>query len=316
MEVLPISQSHNQRIIQLVPKQCDIIYNPKLKKDGTPKKISQNKKSGRSSEVFHLEIKDMMNIVAYFKNKGQWLSYLIFVLSCNMARRVGDTMSLTWENFYNPSTGSFRADLLEIKEDKTDKLANPRINGACRDAINLYVEMTGCDPSKDNYTAPICLQLTGNYKGRVMSQSGYYKNIKKAAKDLNIEYNIGTHSPRKTFGMINRMIHPSDYDSMEILQTIFNHSDAKTTRRYIGITKQKINEYYDDMGKFFTDYIINGKEHTKVEKSPIVSLDINDLRRIIKSAYSAGIDNATETDAISHINAVSEIMEMVGACSL
>ena len=318
MAAIPIEQYNQQvareaRVIYLLPQESQPVKQPKLKKDGTPKKISQNKKKGRSSEVFHLEIEDMKKMISYFRDKEQWLPYLIFVLSCNMARRVGDTMSLTWENFFNPATGNMRADLLEITEDKTDKLANPRINAACRDAINLYLEMTGCDPSKDGYTIPICMQLSGNYKGRVLSESGYYKNVKKAAAALGIEYNVGTHSPRKTFGMMNRMLHPGDYDSMEILQTIFNHSDTKTTRRYIGITKQKVDCYYDDMGAFFNEYIVGGKEYSSVASSPIVSLDTNDLRDIIKAAYEAGKNNASSSDAMVHVDAITNILAMVEA---
>ena len=284
---------------------------PKLKKDGTPKKICQNKQKGKKSEVYHLEIEDMKKITAYFRDNEKWLCYMIFVLSCNMARRVGDTLSLTWENFFNPVTGQLRVNLLEFAEEKTDKLANPKINSACRSAIQLYIKETGCDPAKENYSVPICMQLSGNYKGRVMSESCYYKNVKKAAADLGIEYNVGTHSPRKTFGMMNRMLHPGDYDSMEILQTIFNHSDVKTTKHYIGLTKQKVDKYYDDMGDFFEDYIIGDREYQDVSSSFILSLEANDLRDIIKAAYEAGRTNADNVDVMAHVDAITQLMAMV-----
>lgn len=298
--------SGNARVLYLVPQE-----QPKLKKDGTPKKICQNKKKGRSSKVEHLEIQDMKNIISYFKENEKWLPYLIFVLSCNMARRVGDTMNLKWEHFFNPATGQFRSNLLEIVEDKTDKLANPRINAACREAITLYIEKTGCDPSLEGYMIPICKQLTGNFKGRVLSESSYYKSVKEAAARLGIEYNVGTHSPRKTFGMVSRMIHPGDYDTMEILQSIFNHSDAKTTRCYIGLTKQKMDGYYDDMGEFFTEYITGGKEYSHAVNSPIISVDVNDLRDVLKMAYESGRNNAASNDAMVHVNAITKIMAMV-----
>lgn len=284
---------------------------PKLKKDGTPKKICQNKQKGKKSEVYHLEIEDMKKITAYFRDNEKWLCYMIFVLSCNMARRVGDTLSLTWENFFNPVTGQLRVNLLEFAEEKTDKLANPKINSACRSAIQLYLKETGCDPAKENYSVPICMQLSGNYKGRVMSESCYYKNVKKAAAALGIEYNVGTHSPRKTFGMMNRMLHPGDYDSMEILQTIFNHSDVKTTKHYIGLTKQKVDKYYDDMGDFFEDYIIGDREYQDVSSSFILSLEANDIRDIIKAAYEAGRTNADNVDVMAHVDAITQLMGMV-----
>lgn len=303
------------RIIKFNPNASEKeTKEPKLKKDGTPKNNARdlrNKPKGTSSMVEPLEIEDMKKLMAYFQEKEQWLPYLIFVLSCNMARRIGDTMSLTWENFYNPETGKIRNDLKEIAEQKTDKLANPRINVACRDAIELYIEKTGCDPAKDDYKVPICMQLYGTYKGSVMTTNGYHKALKRAAKNIGIEYNIGTHSPRKTFGKLNRMIHPNDYDSMEILQTIFNHSDTKTTKHYIGLTKQKVDKYYDDMGEFFNDYVLGDREYQFVSDSPIVNLEASDLRDIIKAAYELGGTNANETDAMVHVDAITNLMTMV-----
>lgn len=284
----------------------------KLKKDGTQKKICcYNKQKGKKSEVYPFEISDMKKMTAYFSENEMWLHYMMFVLSCNMARRVGDMLSLKWENLFNPKTGKFRNDILEIQEDKTDKLANPRINSACRAAVNLYIEKTGCDVSKNSYTVPVFLQLTGTHKGCVLSDSGYLKSLKKVARAVGIEYNVGTHSPRKTFGMMSRMLHPGDYDSMELLQTIYNHSDTKTTKHYIGLTKKKIDTYYDDMGNFFDEYIVGEKEYAVESVNPIVSLDTNDLRDIVRTAYEAGKNNADNTDAMVHIDAINAIMQMI-----
>lgn len=316
MAVVSLSQMNSvgiaTQIINFEPdtKESEI-KEIKLKKDGTPKKICSNKKKGKKSEVYHIQIEDMKKITTYFVDNEKWLCYLIFVLSCNMARRIGDTLSLTWNNFFDPVSGQLRADLLEIKEEKTDKLANPRINSACRSAIQLYIEKTGCDPSIDNYSVPICMQLDGNYAGHIMSYSCYRKNLKKAALESGIEYNVAAHSPRKTFGMMNRMIHPGDYDSMEILQTIFNHSDVKTTNRYIGLTKQKVDQYYDDMGTFFDEYITGDKEYQDLSGAPIISLDANDLRDIIKSAYESGKTNANNPDAMVHVDAITQLIAMV-----
>ena len=283
-----------------------------LKKDGTKKRICcYNKQKGKKSEVYPFEIEDMKKMTDYFFSNCMWLHYMMFVLSCNMARRVGDMLSLKWENFFDPRTGNFRDDILEIQEDKTDKLANPRINSACRAAIKLYVEKTGCDVAKDNYTVPVFMQLTGTHKGTVLSDSGYLKSLKKVAATVGIKYNVGTHSPRKTFGMMSRMLHPGDYDSMELLQTIYNHTNTKTTKSYIGLTKKKIDTYYDDMGSFFDDYIVGGKEYNQVSDRPIVSLDTNDLRDIIKTAYEAGLDSGQSKDAMIHIENINMIMQMV-----
>lgn len=295
----------------LFPGQVIVSELPKMKKDGTPKNVQCNKQRGKKSEVYPIQIEDMKKLIAYFAQNGMWQHYLIFVFSCNMARRIGDTLELTWEHVFNPANGQLRNDLMEIIEDKTDKLANPRINSACREAINLYIERTGVDPAANDYKNHIFIQTNGNFKGRVITADGYRKGLKKAAVDLGIEYNIGTHSPRKTFGMMSRMLHPGDYDSMELLQTIYNHSDTKTTKHYIGLTKKKIDAYYDDFGSFFTDYVTGDKVYEDVAEKPVVSLDANDLREIIKAAYKAGADNAENADPMVHIDAINGLMAMI-----
>lgn len=283
----------------------------KYKKDGSPKNTICNKKKGRKSEVYPFQIEDMKRVISYFQDNKMWQCYLIFVIGCNMARRVGDTLSFTWEHLFNPETDKIRTDIMEIVEDKTDKLANPRINSACRSAIELYIEKTGVNPAENGYKNYVFVQTSGNYKGNVLTADGYRKALKKAAAAIGIEYNVGTHSTRKTFGMMARMLHPGDYDSMELLQSIFNHEDTKTTKRYIGLTKQKVDAYYDDMGNFFDDYITGDKTFVETSNTPIVSIDTNDLRDIVKAAYKAGGDNGGVSDPMVHIEAVNEIMTMI-----
>lgn len=306
MTNLAVVKEYDDNIIRLVPKQ-----EVKVKKDGTAKKVCQNKQKGKKSEVYAFEIEDIKKMIAYYEQNEMWLHYLVFILSCNLARRVGDMLALRWINFFNPETGNIRNDILEIREDKTDKLANPHINVACRSAIKKYIEKTGCKPEENDYQNYVFLQLSGNFKGSVLSDSGYLKALKKAAVSVGIEYNVGTHSPRKTFGMVSRMLHPGDYDSMELLQTIYNHSDTKTTKHYIGLTKKKVDKYYEDMGEFFGDYITGDKEYKTVSETPIVSIDTNDLKDIIKATYEAGKNNANDTNPMVHVEAITEIMKMI-----
>ena len=274
-------------------------------------KANNNKKKGRKSEVYPFQLEDTKKMIGYFEDHDMWLHYLLFVMGCNMARRVGDTLNLTWEHIYNPQTGTIRDDILEIEEDKTDKLANPRINSAVKAAIAKYIEKTGVDVTKNKYHEYIFMQLSGTHKGSVITSDGYRKALKKAAEAVGITYNIGTHSTRKTFGMMSRMIHPNDYDSMELLQVIYNHSDTKTTSHYIGLTKQKVDQYYDDMGVFFDDYVTGDKEYQDVSDKPVISIEVSDLRDIIAMAYSEGQRNANATEASIHIEAINEIMGLV-----
>lgn len=283
----------------------------KLKLDGTPKIICQNKLKGRKSEVYAFEVEDLKKILAYFRDLKMWNHYLLLILGLNMARRIGDTLSLRWENFYNPKSGTIRDHILEIREDKTDKLANPRINSACKDAIALYIHETGCNPSENAYKNPVFMQISGTHRGAVLSDDGHRKALKKAAEAVGITYNVGTHSARKTFGMISRMLHPGDYDSMELLQTIYNHSDTKTTKNYIGLTKKKVDRYYDDIGDFCGDYIMGDKQYQGNINSPILHIASSDLRDIIRLAYKSGMDNCGRQDDMVHVDAMSNLIGMI-----
>ena len=265
-----------------------------------PKPVN-NKKKGKKSEVYPLEVEDAKKLLNWFAENDMWTHYLALTVGINMARRIGDTLNLTWEHFYDPITGDFRYEIMEIVEDKTDKMANPFINNAVKEAIKLYVEKTGCDVTANNYRNPVFMQLTGTHKGNVVTADAHRKALKRGAEAVGIKYNIGTHSARKTFGKISRMIHPNDYDSMEILQSVFNHSDAKTTRHYIGLTKEKVNQYYNDIGTFFGDYVTGDKAFKGEENKPTVTLEWADLRGVL----------AMLTDNVDDLNAAIELIEQL-----
>lgn len=269
----------------------------------------KSKNRGKKREVYPFQPADVKKMIEYFESNEKWIHYLLFVLSCNMARRVSDNLSLQWFNFFDDN-GEFREDLLEIEEEKTKKLANPHINSAVRKAIILYLEKMNFDPSKNNYKDYVFMQLSGTHKGHILTQDASLKAIKDAAKKCGITYNVGNHSTRKTFGMINRMLHPNDYDSMQILQEIYNHSSESMTMRYIGLTKSKADKYYDDMGEFFTDSIF-GKNEMIIDNAPVVTIATSDLRDIIKMAYDEGMKNHSETDYNVHVDTINAIMDMI-----
>lgn len=269
-----------------------------------------NKAKGKKSEVYALKIEDVKKIFDYFEENQLWQYQLMFSLQIFMGRRAGDTLSLKWKDFFNPANGNFY-DNIEIVEQKTEKIATPRIAEPCREFLLSYIEHMGIDPSKNNYENPIFLQTTGNYKGRVVKVDSYRKVLKRAGEAVGIPYNIGTHSARKFFGMMCKVLHPNDPRSTEVLQTILNHSSAKITLRYIGLEKEYIDKYYDDMGEFYKNYIIGDGKCEFQNDTPVVYIDSNSLRDILQQAYQAGLDNAGNADPKIHLVAFNEIMGLV-----
>lgn len=259
-----------------------------------------NKKRGESSEVFAFKPDDLHAMIHALADSESWTVYLLFVLQNNLARRVGDMLTLTWSDFFTPS-GNRRESVRAFAEEKTGKMTSPHINQAAWDSIALYCDKTGCDPSEDGYTKPVFLQLSGTHKGKCLSYDGYRKAIKRAAAAIGIEYNVGTHSARKTFGAVTRELHPNDANTMTLISAHLNHSSEAVTRRYIGQTKKDVDELVDDFGKFFTRYAVGDETFTEVAEKPVISLECADLRDLLRIAFQAGRDGADEADAMSEL---------------
>lgn len=263
-----------------------------LKKDGAPKKaVGNNKKKGVSSRVEHIHPNDVPKILNYLMENELWYAYLEFVLELNTARRVIDILNLKWGQLIDVNTGKVK-ERFETKEKKTSKLATPFINKYARDAIELFIRKVKVDPAKNNYGEKVFLQIGGNYAGRTISSSAILKQLKKAAASCGITYNVGTHSARKTFGMLTRNLHPGDPNAMQVLQEILNHSDEKTTRNYIGLTDEVMHQYYDDIGSFCMEYG-SGEKEFKPDGKTVVAIEYSDLRTLLTNAYTMGQKNTS-----------------------
>lgn len=283
----------------------------RLKKDGTPKQIVNNKRVGEKSEVYAFNAEDAHKVLHYFADRQMWIHYLMFVAQTCIARRNGDMLSLRWKNFYNPDTGRLRSDMLEIREEKTGKYASPHISEALKDAITLYIEKTGCDPSENNYENPVFMQLSGTHKGRVMSYDGCRKAVKKAAQAVGIDYNVATHSMRKTFGATALKLNPNDPRALEMVSGFYNHANTRVTEAYTGRTKETVDGLVDEIGDFMTRYVVGDEQFSIKGDSPVIAIDSGDLRAILQLAYESGRENADCNDPMKHIQAFASIMEMV-----
>ena len=90
---------------------------------------------------------------------------------------------------------------------------------------------------------------------------------------------------------------------------MFGHSDQKVTRRYIGITKSKIDKYSDDVGRVFTEFIDGDRNKQNIDNKYIVSLSTPDLRSIIMMAVEEGSKCNSEKDKMETINNVLSYAE-------
>lgn len=127
----------------------------------------------------------------------------------------------------------------------------------------------------------------------------YRKKLKKAVEDVGIQYQVSSHSLRKSFGYWIHKTHPFDPDCLLSLQKLFNHSDLQTTINYIGLTEEKNRQLINDHGEFIHN-VLAGKGDEIVRNMPVISLKSDDFGKIIRmltddvGKYQKAIDMANQ----------------------
>jgi len=183
-------------------------------------------------------VKDISKIKQYLIGKPNKRDYMLFVLGINVGLRAGDLLSIRIKDvMHNGKT----ADTVRIKEEKTGKLREFTLNKSAKDVIKLYLDSL---PSYNDEDA----LFRSNKGGGSITVEYAHSIIKKTLRELNIKGNYGTHSLRKTFAYHtyanNIKTNPA---IVETLQKILNHSSSAVTLRYIGITKEVINDVYESL---------------------------------------------------------------------
>jgi len=153
--------------------------------------------------------------------RQNYRDYLLFDLGINIGLRISDLLQLKVKDVKNNYE-------INLKEKKTGKRNNPRINARLQEELNEYV--TGMNEKE---------YLFQSRKGdnKPISRVQAYRVLKKAGKEIG-QQKVGTHTLRKTFGYH----HYKKNKDVALLQRIFNHSSPSITLDYIGITQDEINE--------------------------------------------------------------------------
>ena len=80
-----------------------------------------------------------------------------------------------------------------------------------------------------------------NYKGEEMSRQGFFKYIKKLAKDNGIEKEISPHTIRHSFA--THLLEGGT--DLRIVQELLGHEDISTTQIYTHLDKSRLKDMYD-----------------------------------------------------------------------
>lgn len=157
---------------------------------------------------------------------------LLISLGSFWGLRISDLLGLKWEEILN-------VDTLTIIEKKTKKQRTIKINDQLKKHISAcYKHIQPLSPNGYIFTSQ---------KGTVFS----IQRINIVFKEIRVKYNLkiknfSTHSMRKTFG---RQVYNNAGNNAELalvkLSELFNHSDIRTTRKYLGLRSEELMEAYD-----------------------------------------------------------------------
>lgn len=190
-----------------------------------------------------LKPKDIDRAKNYFLNQSgmryknchlNYRNYALFVFGINTGRRISDLITLRVQDII--SSDGVVKDYWRIRsEKKTKKPATVFVNQAAKEAIALYLNQLSSINMSD-------FVFTGYRSETHLTRSGAWKIIKKCQEALNLDYNIGTHSLRKTFATESIRKNPDD---IILLQKALNHSDLKITHEYICQTRDQLRSFYE-----------------------------------------------------------------------
>ena len=148
--------------------------------------------------------------------------FLIFTVGTNCGLRISDILSLNVKDVKDKS-------YIDITEKKTKKTKKIPVNETLKSLIEDFIK-------NRNENEPLFLSYLNNR----MERTQCYRIINKTYKKAGVNYKIGTHTLRKTFGYH----HYKKFKDVAILQKIFNHSAPGITLRYIGIDQDTIDKSY------------------------------------------------------------------------
>ena len=110
------------------------------------------------------------------------------------------------------------------------------------DIATHYVELYLNDYRKGMLKGYICDKLFLNNHGKAMTRQGFFKILKKLAKEKDIKTEFSPHTLRHSFAT-----HLLEYGAdLRSIQELLGHQDISTTQIYTHITNNKIRDEYDN----------------------------------------------------------------------
>lgn len=182
-------------------------------------------------------------LVSYFLNHSL-RDYALFIFGIYTGRRIADIVKLNVRDIAYIDTRSrfCIVDRLKIREKKTGKFIDMILHPYARRALKKYLKRRlksapsmGAVLNEPLFMSQKARWSDGQFR---ITQQHAWRILTSAARTCGLNYKIGTHSLRKTFGY---MLYSSGAD-IELIQRLLNHSSPAITLSYIGITQDDMDE--------------------------------------------------------------------------
>jgi len=187
----------------------------------------------RQTTTSGMDWNTMLGLQQRLRRDKLYKDYLLITLGCYFGLRIGDLLSLKWVDIL------YKEDFT-LTEQKTKKNRVITINRNVTEA--LIVCSTELKIKEPHILSGY---IFANRWGDKMTVSYINKRLKFLSSKYQIKLkNPSSHTLRKTFG--KRVFESDDRSERALvyLSEIFSHNSISTTRKYIGITQEKINNIY------------------------------------------------------------------------
>lgn len=189
---------------------------------------------GQSTTADYLSIEDFNRLVEGLRRDGKYIWEAYCRLSFCTALRIGDVLKLTWEDVLSKK--------VNVIEQKTKKHRTILINDSVRSKMEEIYHLLGC-PEKTS----VIVRGERN-PNKAMSREYINRQLKFFKIDYRLDIDsFSSHTFRKTFGRFVYESNNRSSESLLLLNSIFKHANLETTKRYIGLTQDNINEVFNSI---------------------------------------------------------------------
>ena len=178
--------------------------------------------------------KKIAQIKNLLRGQNRYRDLLLFVTGINSALRISDLLTLRIGHFLDEQGHiKQRFDIHEQKRGKRQKVV---INNSIRETLEEFLSKNpGIENKPDNF---VFFNTKSNNFTNPIGRGQAWKFVAAICHEVGLRGNYGTHSLRKTWGYHARL---QGVDLVLIMHKL-NHSSIATTKRYLGITDEELQE--------------------------------------------------------------------------